>query len=105
MLVELSAFVQLDGAPFKKCSKSGKVTDRSGEHVRIHPGAQIALAEIATNPAFADTKVAYASRTDCEDWAHTCLDLIHVIEGKLSLRDAAQYFEIFKGNKVRTNHC
>ena len=76
------------------------MTDRSGEHVKLHEGARHALHEIHRNPMFKNTKVAYASRTDCPDWAATCMDLIHVIEDELSLRDAAHFLEIFDSNKV-----
>ena len=44
-------------------------------------------------------QVAYASRTDCPDWADECMDLITVSGTSLSLRSAAHILEIYDANK------
>lgn len=76
--------------------ESTRVVDKRGTQLRLHPGAERAIAEIKTARGWqeAGTEVAYASRTDCPEWAKEALRMMRVCGG-LTLHDAANYAEIY----------
>ena len=95
----------LSGAPFRRVSPAA-VKDCRGEVVSVYPGARQAVAEILTAPEWVGrgTMVAYASRTECGEWAEECLRLLSVAGRggeEVSLWDAAAYKEIYEGSKVQ----
>lgn len=64
----------MNGAPWS-VDELGRVTDVSGEELRIYPAAREAIALISTHEAFAETKVAVASRTNRAQWAFAAMEL------------------------------
>lgn len=86
-----------DGAPFKK-DKAGNVYARSGERIQLLGATMSIFKEIATDPKWKDTAVAYVSRTEYPEWAIPCLKEIEVVPGK-TLHDLGTYFEIYPGGK------
>jgi len=52
------------------------VVDSAGTQLKLHEGANVAIREMLTSPRWSGrtdgggrVKIAYASRTDCPDWA------------------------------------
>ncbi|KAF0717282.1 Aste57867_2390 [Aphanomyces stellatus] len=68
---------ELAGAPFRR-DADGVVHACDGEEVHLFDDVHPILHEIALSPAFADTQVAVASRTEYPEWARECLGLILV---------------------------
>lgn len=68
------------GAPWS-CDRRGVVTDCANEELRVYPAAREAIAMIATHAAFAETKLAVASRTNRAQWAFAVMDL-HVCKSR-----------------------
>lgn len=60
--------------------------------VKLFDGAHKVIRQIKSDPKFANTKFAVASRTKSVDWAHSLLT-------QFELRDVFDYVEIFPGNK------
>ena len=113
----------LDGPPFKKDLKTGKVYDRRGTEIGLFKGSKKALKlfldineEINKNKnnseyikqysnfinKFNQVKFAYCSRTTYPKWADKCLDLIEInsSSNKLyTLKQCAKFFQIFPGDK------
>jgi hypothetical protein len=46
--------------------------------MQTYPAARAALRLIRSDPAFVDTQVAYASRTNKYDWATSCMRLLDI---------------------------
>lgn len=95
----------LRGAPFRSVS-AREVEDCSGEAVTVYEGARRAITQIVAGvDGWGETLVAYASRTECGEWAEECLRLLSVPgpggQGKVSLWDAAAHKEIYEGSKVQ----
>ncbi|DBA05366.1 TPA: hypothetical protein N0F65_007528 [Lagenidium giganteum] len=99
---------ELDGAPFRKDTATGAVTDRSGEQVHFFPAVHSVLSVLATDPQFKDTtEVATASKTTEPAWAKTCMQLMDVqledvTNGSCtarSLQSLADYNTIYPRNK------
>ena len=93
----------LDGAPFQKDAATGHVTDRRKTRIYLHDGAVKVLNALRTLPQFEHAHVALASRTEYEEWAHTCLGLLDVAPG-VSAADAVsdrRLWQIFPSNKRR----
>ncbi|KAI8895021.1 magnesium-dependent phosphatase-1 [Globomyces pollinis-pini] len=87
---------ELTGAPFKRCPKSGRVTDKAGEEVFLFPDIYPIMRELVD----LQIPVAAASKTEYPKWAHQCLKLID-IDGQ-SLDSIVIHKEIYPKNK--TNH-
>ncbi len=64
----------MNGAPWS-VDELGRVTDVSGEELRIYPAAREAIAMLSTHEAFAETRVAVASRTNRAQWALAAMAL------------------------------
>lgn len=64
----------MNGAPWS-VDELGRVTDVSGEELRIYPAAREAIAMLSTHEAFAETRVAVASRTNRAKWAFDAMAL------------------------------
>lgn len=56
----------------------GKAAVAGIDRVRLFPGAELALQELATQERFSDTQVAVASATTDKKYALKCLQLIEV---------------------------
>lgn len=65
------------GAPFRR-DPSGAVHDSAGERLRLLHQTLDIFSEIATDPRFADTEVAYVSRTEYPEWALPALKEVRV---------------------------
>lgn len=114
------------GAPFRRDDK-GRVFDSVGTPIKLLGATAEILHELATDPAWSDTKVgaadslqpasrlqgvllhsrtssfadlqvAYVSRTEYPEYAIPCLQLIQVADG-ISMYDLAQHHEIYPGSK------
>lgn len=72
------------------------MVDRAGTQLQMHPGARAAITEILTDQRWttAGTEIAYASRTDCPEWAREALGLMRVTQA-FTLAEAAAYKEIY----------
>ena len=64
----------MNGAPWS-VDELGRVTDVSGEELRIYPAAREAIAMLSTHEACKETKVAVASRTNRAQWAYAAMEL------------------------------
>ena len=72
----------------------------------MHPAAQRALTELATHPRWRGTRVAYASRTEHDEWARQCLRLFRTGDGcagaqSRTLLELASVVEIRGGSKKK----
>lgn len=86
------------GAPWSR-DELGRVTDVSGEELRVYPAARESIKMILTDEAFVDTRVAVASRTNRGRWALEAMELLS-IAGGTTLREAVgDMSEIFPGTK------
>ncbi|KFM25945.1 hypothetical protein F751_4197 [Auxenochlorella protothecoides] len=64
----------LSGPPFRVDPDDPQcVLDRGGEQVELMGSSREILAELATQPQWQDTEVAYVSRTEYPQWANACL--------------------------------
>ena len=61
-------------------------------------GARTALQELVNDPAWAETRIAYASRTDKPKWARECLQLIEIQPGGPTMAEVAAFSEIGGGD-------
>ncbi|EFJ41078.1 hypothetical protein VOLCADRAFT_119798 [Volvox carteri f. nagariensis] len=92
------------GAPFRR-DKSGAVYDKRNQRIELMGATEAVLAELATNPRWGQTEVAYVSRTEYPEWAIPCLKTFLVTEdGKhgtsKSMFDISSYQEIYPGSKL-----
>ncbi|KAF5833361.1 acid phosphatase-domain-containing protein [Dunaliella salina] len=87
----------LSGAPFKKDAK-GAVFDRRGEQVELLGASAAILKELATDPKWKDTQVAYVSRTEYPEWAIPCMKLFDIAPGK-TMFSLSSYNEIHECSK------
>ncbi|KAG2488485.1 hypothetical protein HYH03_012989 [Edaphochlamys debaryana] len=93
------------GAPFRRDPKTGAVYDRRNEQIELMGASEAVLRELATDPKWADTEVAYVSRTEYPEWAIPCLKAFVIAEadGKRPLKtmyDLSAHQEIYPGSKV-----
>lgn len=98
------------GAPFRR-DHTGAVYDSSGERLRLLHDTLEIFTRLATDPAFAETEIAYVSRTEYPEWAVPALKEFHipVPEGApsnyerlgrpLTLNDVGAHQEIYPGSK------
>lgn len=102
----------MTGPPFTRRAEDNSVLDSSGEAMELYPGVVPVLRELATDPRWraAGVAVAYASRTDCPDWAHDCLRKLHVTgvdseagSGTMTLHELGKFQQIYPGDK-KTHH-
>ncbi|KAL4451416.1 hypothetical protein ABPG77_009488 [Micractinium sp. CCAP 211/92] len=91
----------LDGPPFKpgRCPHGRPgVIDRSGNAVGLIGDSWSILHELHSDKKWADTEIAYVSRTDMPKWAAQCLSMLKLDSG-VSLHDLAHHHEIYPGSK------
>ncbi|OWZ15867.1 Magnesium-dependent phosphatase-1 [Phytophthora megakarya] len=82
---------ELWGAPFKKNSTTGAVTDCKGEQVHFFDAVHTVLSVLETDPQFCGTtEVAVASRTTEPKWAKTCMRLMDVDIGATSTEEESE---------------
>lgn len=88
------------GSPFKPCSKTGNVIDRSGTKVEIMADLRSILQEVKGDLKWSQTKIAVASSCDEPSWARECIKLINIGDN-LKLKDIfdPNLTEIYKGSK------
>ena len=90
---------ELSGPPFKADKKNADfVVDGAGERVRLMGASRQILLEIATDPRWEGTQVAYVSRTEHPKWAAACLQLFQISSG-LSMHAVGRQQEIYPGGK------
>ncbi|KAI8476634.1 MAG: acid phosphatase-domain-containing protein [Monoraphidium minutum] len=105
------------GAPFKR-DHTGAVYDRSGERLGLLHDTLAIFSQLAADPLFADTEIAYVSRTEYPEWAIPALKEFHIPipEGAeatnydhivgggrgrpLTLLDVGRHKEIYPGSKT-----
>ncbi|GBF91945.1 hypothetical protein Rsub_04669 [Raphidocelis subcapitata] len=103
------------GAPFRRDAQ-GAVYDSRGERVRLLHDTLEIFQQLAADPAFEDTEIAYVSRTEYPEWAVPCLKLFHVpvpdggrshyahiadgARRPLTLHDMGRHSEIYPGSKL-----
>ncbi|KAK3284815.1 hypothetical protein CYMTET_7559 [Cymbomonas tetramitiformis] len=88
------------GPPFTKNNSTKAVCDRSGTEIQLIGASREILHELATNEKWRDSRVGYASRTDREDWARECLQMIEVGDSITMDQVARPLQEIFPGKKT-----
>ncbi|GFR40369.1 hypothetical protein Agub_g917, partial [Astrephomene gubernaculifera] len=105
------------GAPFRRDKASGAVYDSANQRIELMGDSGAVLAELAGDPKWADTEVAYVSRTEYPEWAVPCLKtfLVAPAEGKSkgdsrggggsrsggrSMYDISSHQEIYPGSKL-----
>ncbi|KAG2438328.1 hypothetical protein HYH02_011025 [Chlamydomonas schloesseri] len=106
------------GAPFRR-DKSGAVFDKRNERIELMGASEAVLRELATDPKWRDTEIAYVSRTEYPEWAIPCLKTFLVNNGGgaeggdsngsgsgngskdgRNLLDISSYQEIYPGSKI-----
>ncbi|PNW79130.1 hypothetical protein CHLRE_09g401738v5 [Chlamydomonas reinhardtii] len=90
------------GAPFRR-DKSGAVFDKRNERIELMGASEEVLRELATDPKWKDTEIAYVSRTEYPEWAIPCLKTFLVTpegQGGRNLLDISAYQEIYPGSKI-----
>ncbi|KAL6785181.1 hypothetical protein ACKKBG_A02770 [Auxenochlorella protothecoides x Auxenochlorella symbiontica] len=96
----LPEMYMLSGPPFRVDPDDPQcVLDRGGEQVELMGSSREILAELATQPQWQDTEVAYVSRTEYPQWANACLKLFKVC-GAHTMHSMASIREIYVGSKV-----
>eukprot|EP00873_Tetraselmis_striata_P002178 jgi/Tetstr1/422442/TSEL_013280.t1 len=90
------------GPPFHKAPETGVLTDGSGEEVRLMGSSRRILAELANDPKWKDTAIAYVSRTPQPEWSRQCLRLIDIAKGSgaVSMDELGEHQEIYAGEKT-----
>ena len=83
------------GAPFRK-QPNGNLLDRGGTEVYLMGNTRAIIRDLKTQPEWQGTQLAYCSCTDEPSWARECLKKFEAADG-LSLADAAEHCEIYKG--------
>lgn len=87
------------GAPFTLDHSANELIDKNGTRVRLLGATARVLHHLHTDPAFADTKVAWVSCCDEPRWAVECLDKFTTTDGTTSLSECAHSSHIYKHNK------
>ncbi|PNH10826.1 Magnesium-dependent phosphatase 1 [Tetrabaena socialis] len=91
------------GAPFRR-DQAGAVFDKRNERMELMGASRQVLEELGTDAKWAQTEVAYVSRTEYPEWAIPCLKTFLLSdEGKSgrSMFDISSYQEIYPGSKVK----
>ena len=88
---------ELAGAPFKKCKKTGRVTDCAGEIVHIFPDFPRIWSEIHTK--YPDMQIAVASSTTHPRWAQRCLELFPMDPIAKTMHEGLDYRAMYPRNK------
>lgn len=90
------------GAPFRRDS-SGAVYDSAGERIRLLGDTMKIIQTITLDPEWADTQIAYVSRTEYPEWAIPCLQQFPIPGHPrgLTLYDVGMYQEIYPGSKLK----
>ena len=91
------------GAPWQR-DELGRVTDLSGEELRIYPAAREAIVMISTHEAFAECKIAFASRTNRAQWAFTAMEL-HVCRSNYKYGTDKNDSTVKSNNKTLREHA
>lgn len=84
----------------------GYANDNTGEIVELHPGARLALRELATNPKYGGVRIAVASTSLEPAYSRACIDGIEIVEG-VTMRDMISYSQIGRSGKLtsrKTGH-
>lgn len=68
----------LDGAPHEKSKQRNSVLTWGNDEVELLRDSHSILEELATDEAWANTHVAYVSRTTHPKWAKTCLKMLNI---------------------------
>ncbi|KXZ45106.1 hypothetical protein GPECTOR_58g555 [Gonium pectorale] len=90
------------GAPFRR-DKSGAVYDKRNTRIELMGASLDVLRELASDPKWEHTKVAYVSRTEYPEWAIPCLKTFLITEeknGGRSMFDISSHNEIYPGSKI-----
>lgn len=89
----------LYGPPFKYCTRNpGSLVDRENTNIRLMGDSREILAEIAT---WDTTMVVYVSRTDCPQYASSCLRLFKITDTlTMHQLDIEQCSQIYPGRKT-----
>eukprot|EP00192_Tetraselmis_astigmatica_P014565 CAMPEP_0117657336 /NCGR_PEP_ID=MMETSP0804-20121206/5276_1 /TAXON_ID=1074897 /ORGANISM="Tetraselmis astigmatica, Strain CCMP880" /LENGTH=161 /DNA_ID=CAMNT_0005463783 /DNA_START=61 /DNA_END=543 /DNA_ORIENTATION=+ len=90
----------LSGPPFKARLDQGRVIDRSNEAVYLMGASRSILNEMAVDPKWSNTSVAYVSRTTEPAWAKACLKLFQVHDA-VSMDVLGKHQQIYPGNKKK----
>jgi magnesium-dependent phosphatase 1 len=90
------------GAPFRRDAASGAVYDAAGQQVKLLGDTMKIIAQIATDPEWADCQIAYVSRTEYPEWAIPCLQQFPIPGHPrgLTLFDVSMHNEIYPGSKL-----
>uniref|UniRef100_A0A061SGL5 Magnesium-dependent phosphatase 1 n=1 Tax=Tetraselmis sp. GSL018 TaxID=582737 RepID=A0A061SGL5_9CHLO len=89
----------LSGAPFKRCSRTGRVRDRAGEEVKLIGATRKILQRIASDQDWQDVQIAYVSRTEHPAWAKSCLKMFYLNEDA-TLDSLGKHKHIYPGSKA-----
>ncbi|KIZ04256.1 hypothetical protein MNEG_3708 [Monoraphidium neglectum] len=103
------------GAPFRR-DHTGAVYDKAGERLRLLHDTLAIFSQLVTDPAFAESEIAYVSRTEYPEWAIPALKEFHIpipedggptnyealrVRGRpLTLHDVGKHMEIYPGSKT-----
>eukprot|EP00049_Salpingoeca_infusionum_P019580 m.362526 g.362526 ORF g.362526 m.362526 type:complete len:187 (-) comp20602_c0_seq1:229-789(-) len=90
----------LDGQPFRRCDKTGKVFDRSQQEVALFPDMPKILHDLHSHDDWKGVEVAFVSRTHYPEWAEECLNLIHVNDRGVTAYDVSTHRQIYPGTKT-----
>jgi len=86
------------GAPFRR-DKEGRVYDSANQRIDLIGATADILRELATDPKWKGTQVAYVSRTEYPERAIPCLKAFIIAEAT-SMFDLAPHQEIYPGSKT-----
>jgi len=90
---------QLDGgAPFRVDAK-GNVFDSANERIDLIGASRAILTQLATDPQWKGTHVAYVSRTEYPEWAIPCLQAFKLAPN-VTMFSMSEYREIYPGSKT-----
>lgn len=87
------------GSPFQiEDSAGSRLLDRNGKSVKLLGICSSLFEELATEPRWKETKLAWVSCTDEPDWAAECLSKFKTISG-ISIESVVHSSQIFKDDK------